>query len=59
MALVPDEGAVLALGGTTLYRRPVAFSLALRDRFRKTGRPANVSLLCFVAGVESDLLAGC
>jgi glutaconate CoA-transferase subunit A len=58
LALVPDEGAVLALGGTTLYRRPMAFSLALRERFLNTGRPARLSLLCFTAGVESDILVG-
>jgi glutaconate CoA-transferase subunit A len=58
VALVPDEGAVLALGGTTLYRRPMAFSLALRERFRATGRPSRLTLLCFTAGVESDVLVG-
>ena len=58
VALVPDDGAVLALGGTTLYRRPMAFSLALRDRFLKSGRPARLTLLCFTAGVESDVLVG-
>ena len=58
VALVPDEGAVLALGGTTLYRRPMAFSLALRERFRRTGHPARLTLLCFTAGVESDILVG-
>ena len=58
LALVPDEGAVLALGGTTLYRRPMAFSLALRRRFLSSGRPARLTLLCFTAGVESDVLVG-
>ena len=58
LALVPDEGAVLALGGTTLYRRPMAFSLALRRRFLRSGRPARLTLLCFTAGVESDVLVG-
>jgi glutaconate CoA-transferase subunit A len=58
VALVPDEGAVLALGGTTLYRRPMAFSLALRERFLGVGRPTRITLLCFTAGLESDLLVG-
>src|SRR3989337_3184037 len=58
LALVPDEGAVLALGGTTLYRRPMAFSLALRRRFLSSGRPARLTLLCFTAGLESDVLVG-
>jgi glutaconate CoA-transferase subunit A len=58
VALVADEGAVLAFGGTTLYRRPMGFSLALRERFLQTGRPAGMTLLCFTAGVESDVLVG-
>jgi glutaconate CoA-transferase subunit A len=58
LSLVPDEGAVLALGGTTLYRRPVAFCLALRERFLNAGRPWKLTLLCFTAGVESDILVG-
>jgi len=57
-ALVPVQGAVVAFGGTTLYRRPMAFSLALRDRFARTGRPSGITLLCFTAGVESDVLVG-
>jgi glutaconate CoA-transferase subunit A len=54
-ARVPD-GATLALGGTTLYRRPMAFSLALRERFLRTGAPRDLTLLCFTAGLESDVL---
>ena len=35
--LVPDEGAAVAFGGVTLYRRPMAFALALLRRFRQEG----------------------
>lgn len=54
---IPD-GATLALGGTTLYRRPMAFSLALRSSFVRSGRPRDLTLLCFTAGLESDVLVG-
>jgi glutaconate CoA-transferase subunit A len=57
-ALVADTGAVLALGGVTLYRRPMAFSLALMNRFHKQNNPGDLTLLNFTAGIESDLLLG-
>jgi glutaconate CoA-transferase subunit A len=50
---------MLALGGMTLYRRPMAFVRALIRRFRRTGQPNQLTLLCFTAGLESDLLVGC
>jgi glutaconate CoA-transferase subunit A len=53
-ALVPD-GATIALGGMTLYRRPVAFVKALLAR---SPRPIDLTLLSFTAGYESDLLVG-
>lgn len=53
-ALVPD-GATLALGGMTVYRRPAAFVRAL---LRRSPRPRALTLLCFTAGYESDLLVG-
>ncbi len=53
-ALVPD-GCTLALGGMTVYRRPVGFVRAL---LRRTARPRDLTLLCFTAGFESDLLVG-
>jgi glutaconate CoA-transferase subunit A len=56
--LVPD-GCTLALGGMTLYRRPMAFVRALIRRYRQTGRPRDLTLLAFTAGLESDLLVGC
>nr|MBN1230219.1 CoA transferase subunit A [Anaerolineae bacterium] len=52
--LVPT-GATLALGGMTIYRRPVAFVHAL---LAADPRPADLTLLCFTAGYESDLLVG-
>ena len=56
-ALVPS-GATLALGGNTLYRRPLAFVRALLQRWKKTGEPEGLTLLAFTAGFESDLLVG-
>ncbi len=56
-ALVPP-GCTLALGGMTLYRRPMAFVRALLKRFRQEGEPGDLTLLAFTAGPESDLLVG-
>ena len=53
-ALVRD-GDTVALGGMTLYRRPVAFVRALLQRETP---PRDLTLLCFTAGFESDLLVG-
>lgn len=53
-ALVQD-GDMLALGGMTLYRRPVAFVYEL---LRRAEPPQDLTLLCFTAGYESDLLVG-
>ena len=53
-----SSGAVLALGGMTLYRRPVAFVRALIQRYRDQGEPKDLTLLAFTAGIESDLLVG-
>lgn len=55
--LVPS-GAMLAIGGTTLYRRPVAFVRALLERRRTSGAPSQLTLLAFTAGYECDLLVG-
>ena len=49
------NGDTLALGGMTLYRRPVAFVRALLQR---EVPPRDLTLLCFTAGFESDLLVG-
>lgn len=56
-ALVPS-GCTLALGGMTLYRRPLAFVRALLERFYRSGEPRDLTLLAFTAGLESDLLVG-
>ncbi len=53
-ALVQD-GMTVALGGLTLYRRPVSFVRAL---LRRSPRPRRLTLLSFTAGYESDLLVG-
>ena len=52
--LVPD-GAILALGGMTLYRRPAAFVFEL---LRRSAPPRDLTLLCFTCSYESDLLVG-
>jgi len=48
-----QPGDTLALGGMTLYRRPVAF---VRELIRQ-GK-GDLTLLAFTAGYESDLLVG-
>ena len=58
IALIPDQGCTLALGGVTLYRRPMAFALALYAHYRQMQTPRDLTLLCFTAGVESDILVG-
>jgi glutaconate CoA-transferase subunit A len=52
------SGSILALGGMTLYRRPIAFVRALLQHFYQTGEPKDLTLLSFAAGLESDLLVG-
>lgn len=52
--LVPS-GAILALGGMTLYRRPSAFVFEL---LRQPAPPRDLTLLCFTCSYESDLLVG-
>ena len=49
---------MLAIGGMTLYRRPVAFVRALISHYLETGTPDQLTLLAFTAGIESDLLVG-
>lgn len=53
-----QSGTTLALGGMTLYRRPVAFVRALLERFKHENSPNDLTLLAFTAGLESDLLVG-
>lgn len=54
-AALVEDGQTLALGGMTIYRRPVAF---VRELLRRELRPKDLTLLCFTAGYESDLLVG-
>lgn len=54
-ATLVQDGQTLALGGMTIYRRPVAF---VRELLRREPRPKDLTLLCFTAGIESDLLVG-
>lgn len=54
---IPD-GSTLGLGGMTNYRRPMAFCRELVRYFQKTGKPGELILLAFTAGMESDLLVG-
>jgi glutaconate CoA-transferase, subunit A len=49
------NGQTVAFGGMTVYRRPVAF---VRELLRRNPRPQDLTLLCFTAGYESDLLVG-
>lgn len=54
-AALVEDGMTIALGGLTVYRRPVSFVRAL---LRRQPRPRNLTLVCFTAGIESDLLVG-
>ncbi len=54
-AAAVKDGATLALGGMTLYRRPIGFVKALLAR---RGPPRDLTLLSFTGGLESDLLIG-
>lgn len=49
------DGDTLALGGAILYRRPMAF---VRELLRQETPPQGLTLLCFTAGIESDILVG-
>jgi len=53
-----QPGCLLALGGVTLYRRPMAFVRSLIQCFRVSSKPSDITLLAFTAGLESDLLVG-
>jgi glutaconate CoA-transferase subunit A len=54
-AALVQSGQTLALGGNMLYRRPVAFVIEL---LRRPDPPVDLTLLCFTAAYESDLLVG-
>ncbi len=53
-----QNGDILALGGMTLYRRPIAFVKALLTRHKNSNNPIDLTLLAFTASLESDLLVG-
>jgi len=57
-ARLVKTGDTIALGGMTLYRRPMAFTYALLKRHFETRQPEDLTLLAFTAGLESDLLVG-
>jgi glutaconate CoA-transferase subunit A len=57
-ALLPAGDVVLGLGGFTLYRRPMAFALALLAEHLRSATPRRITLLNFTAGLESDILVG-
>ena len=54
-ATLVQNGQTLALGGMTIYRRPVAFVRAL---LRLNPRPQDLTLLAFTASYACDLLVG-
>lgn len=54
-AALVKKGDTLALGGMTLYRRPVAF---VRQLLRRSNEELALTLVAFTASYESDLLVG-
>lgn len=54
-AAVVQSGQTLGIGGSLLYRRPVAF---VRAMLARADRPRDLTLLSFTAGYEADLLVG-
>ena len=57
-ASLVQPGSTLAIGGITLYRRPVSFVRALLERWRVEREPHDLTLLAFTGGFECDLLVG-
>jgi glutaconate CoA-transferase subunit A len=56
LELIQEEGLSIAFGGVTLYRRPMAFALALLRQFLHERRPSGITLMSITAGLESDIL---
>jgi len=50
-----ENGMTLALGGMTLYRRPMGF---VRGMLQQENRLKDLTLLSFTGSVESDMLVG-
>jgi glutaconate CoA-transferase subunit A len=51
-------GSSLALGGLTLYRRPIRFVFELLRHYLKNQKPDDLTLIVFTGGYETDLLIG-
>ena len=47
-AQLVHDGDVVAFGGATLYRRPMAF---VRELLRQESPPSDLTLLCFTASI--------
>lgn len=58
VGLIAKSGCQLAFGGVTLYRRPMAFALALLAEYSKGGSPRDLTIITFTAGLETDILIG-
>ncbi|MDF1500310.1 MAG: hypothetical protein P1P76_07575 [Anaerolineales bacterium] len=56
LAMVQAPGQSIAFGGVTLYRRPMAFALALLRHYQETNEPQRITLMSITAGLESDVL---
>ncbi|MBV6434948.1 MAG: CoA-transferase [Phototrophicaceae bacterium] len=54
-AALIEDGMLLGFGGMTIYRRPVAFVMAM---LRRSIRPRDLTLFGFTHGYEADLLVG-
>lgn len=50
-----QDGMTIALGGMTVYRRPMGF---VKGLLRRDHPPKDLSLLSFTGGIESDVLVG-
>jgi len=53
-----SSGSIIALGGMTLYRRPIAFTKALIKQSQTKGHPKDLTLMTYTASYESDILVG-
>lgn len=51
-----ENGMTIAIGGMTLYRKPVRFVTELIKFYISNQQPNNLTLLSFTAGYECDLL---
>lgn len=56
LGLIAESGISIAFGGVTLYRRPMAFALAMLQHYSRSRTFNNVTLVCITAGLECDIL---